>query len=180
MGLVALAQNRRQDIAANKSSNVGVRDIVAKHVSESAQGLIHKVLCGRGTKRKRGSCQGSREQQRDETRQRVRRDRKKQQRRTLRRDNVALGDRNRRAKTKHALPLGAGLIKGTFSPNFLSVAAQAMSQPSPEFVSTEFDIFATKPTQSSILGTAKTRYKPIAPVDQSDLEFVIPGVTNRT
>ena len=42
-------------------------------------------------------------------------------------------------------------------------------------MSTDFDIFASKPTQSSILGTVETRYKPIAPVDQSDLEFVIPG-----
>jgi hypothetical protein len=43
------------DIAANKASDVeGVRDILAKHVSESAQGLIHKALSGRGTKRKRG------------------------------------------------------------------------------------------------------------------------------
>jgi hypothetical protein len=43
------------DIAGpNRPSDVqGVRDIVAKHVSESAQGLIHKALSGRGgTKRK--------------------------------------------------------------------------------------------------------------------------------
>ena len=37
-------------------------------------------------------------------------------------------------------------------------------------VSSEFDIFA-----SSVLETTEIKYKPIASVDQSDLEFLIPG-----
>ena len=44
-----------------------------------------------------------------------------------------------------------------------------------EFVSTDFDIFASRPIQSSILETTEARYSPIAPVGQSDLEFVIPA-----
>jgi len=44
-----------------------------------------------------------------------------------------------------------------------------------EIVSSEFDIFAPKPVQSAILGTDVVNYKPIATVDQNDLEFLIPG-----
>lgn len=42
-----------------------------------------------------------------------------------------------------------------------------------EFVTTEFDIFAHKPVQAAVLGTNVVHYKPIATVDQSDLEFSI-------
>jgi len=42
-------------------------------------------------------------------------------------------------------------------------------------VSSEFDIFARKPIQTSVLETIETVYKPNAPVDQSDLEFLIPA-----
>jgi len=44
-----------------------------------------------------------------------------------------------------------------------------------EFISSEFDIFVRKPIQSAILDTHVVRYKPIATVDQNDLEFLIPG-----
>jgi len=44
-----------------------------------------------------------------------------------------------------------------------------------EFVSSEFDIFAHKPIQSAILRTDVVHLKPIATVDQNDLEFFIPG-----
>ena len=43
------------------------------------------------------------------------------------------------------------------------------------FVSSEFDIFARKPVQESILETLDVVYKPIASVDRSDLEFLIPA-----
>jgi len=42
-------------------------------------------------------------------------------------------------------------------------------------ISSEFDIFARKPVQTAVLETIETVFKPIAPVDQSDLEFLIPG-----
>ena len=42
-------------------------------------------------------------------------------------------------------------------------------------ISSEFDIFAHKPVQTSVLGTIETAYKHIAPVEQNDLEFLIPG-----
>ena len=44
-----------------------------------------------------------------------------------------------------------------------------------EFVSSEFDIFAPKPVQSAILGTDVVHIKPIATVDQNNLEFFVPG-----
>ena len=47
----------------------------------------------------------------------------------------------------------------------------------PYFVSTEFDIFDRKPKQSSTVQTNETIYRPIASVDQTDIEFVIPGYT---
>ena len=43
------------------------------------------------------------------------------------------------------------------------------------YVGTEFDIFACKPKQSSTVETNETIYRPIASVDQKDIEFVIPG-----
>ena len=48
-----------------------------------------------------------------------------------------------------------------------------------EFVTTEFDIFAHKPVQTAILETNAVNYKPIATVDQNDLEFFI-HVDNET
>jgi hypothetical protein len=42
-------------------------------------------------------------------------------------------------------------------------------------ISSEFYVFAPKPDQSSILETTEVDNKPIAPIDQSDLEFVIPS-----
>ena len=38
-------------------------------------------------------------------------------------------------------------------------------------ISSEFDFFARKPVQTAVLETIETVYKPIAPVDQSDLEY---------
>jgi hypothetical protein len=43
------------------------------------------------------------------------------------------------------------------------------------FLSSEFDIFARKPVHNAILDTSDVVYKPIAPIDQSDLEFLIPS-----
>ena len=41
-------------------------------------------------------------------------------------------------------------------------------------ICSEFDIFAQKPVQTSLQETIETIYKPIASVDQSDLEFLVP------
>ena len=46
-------------------------------------------------------------------------------------------------------------------------------------VSSEFNIFAHRPIQKSMLGTIATAYKSIAPVDQNDLEFFIPADKDR-
>ena len=50
-----------------------------------------------------------------------------------------------------------------------------MSQTDLAFVSSEFDIFARKPVQLAMQETNVVHYKPIASVDQSDLEFLIPA-----
>jgi len=42
-------------------------------------------------------------------------------------------------------------------------------------VSSEFDIFLHRPIQTAVLGTVETVYKPLASVEQNDLEFFIPG-----
>ena len=42
-------------------------------------------------------------------------------------------------------------------------------------LSSEFDIFAPKLVQASVIETTEVSYKPIASVDQSDLEFLIPS-----
>jgi len=45
----------------------------------------------------------------------------------------------------------------------------------PSFLSTEFDLFERKARQVGCLETTETIYKPIASVDQTDIEFLIPG-----
>jgi hypothetical protein len=42
------------------------------------------------------------------------------------------------------------------------------------YVSSEFEIFAKKPLQRSVLETTEVIDKPLAPVEQNDLEFLIP------
>ena len=54
-----------------------------------------------------------------------------------------------------------------------------MSQKDLAFVSSEFGIFACKPVQHAIHETNMVFYKPIASIDQSDLEFLIPADTTR-
>ena len=43
------------------------------------------------------------------------------------------------------------------------------------YMGTEFDIFAPKPRQVAVEGTTETIYKPIGSIDQTDIEFLIPG-----
>jgi len=50
-----------------------------------------------------------------------------------------------------------------------------MSQKDLAFMSSESDIFARKPVQHAIHETNVVVYKPIASIDQSDLEFLIPA-----
>jgi hypothetical protein len=43
------------------------------------------------------------------------------------------------------------------------------------WISSQFDIFMHRPIQTAVQGTVETVYKPLAPVEQSDLELLIPG-----
>jgi hypothetical protein len=43
------------------------------------------------------------------------------------------------------------------------------------FVSTEIDIFASKPVQTSFQETTEVAYKPIASMEQNEMEFLIPA-----
>ena len=45
----------------------------------------------------------------------------------------------------------------------------------PSFVGTEFDIFTHKPRKVAVAETIEPIYKPIASIDQSDIEVLIPG-----
>jgi hypothetical protein len=45
-------------------------------------------------------------------------------------------------------------------------------------VSTEFDIFAQKHVQQAVQETTEVTYKPIATIDQTDLEFNVPAHTD--
>jgi len=42
-------------------------------------------------------------------------------------------------------------------------------------VSSEFDTFAHRHIKTSVLGATEVAYKPITPVDQNDLEILIPA-----
>jgi len=44
-----------------------------------------------------------------------------------------------------------------------------------ESLSSEFDKFAPRPTHTSVVETTEVTYKPIASVEQSDLELQIPA-----
>ena len=45
----------------------------------------------------------------------------------------------------------------------------------PFFVHNEFDIFSRKPRHVAVQETSEKIYKPIAPIDQTDIEFFITG-----
>jgi hypothetical protein len=42
-------------------------------------------------------------------------------------------------------------------------------------ISSDFDVSASKPVQSSVHETTEVAYKPIASIEQTDLEFLIPA-----
>ena len=42
-------------------------------------------------------------------------------------------------------------------------------------ISSQFDIFMHRSIQTAVQSTVETVYKPLAPVEQNDLEFLIPG-----
>jgi len=49
-----------------------------------------------------------------------------------------------------------------------------MSKDVLQFVSSESDVFTRKPIQHAVQATDIVIYKPIAPIEQSDLQFLIP------
>jgi hypothetical protein len=65
----------------------------------------------------------------------------------------------------------ARVIKGTSdllqSPTMLGAEVAS--------VSSEFNIYVHRSIQTAVLGTVETVYKPLALVEQNDLEFVMPG-----
>ena len=75
--------------------------------------------------------------------------------------------RRRRGPRRPELQNGH-LCIGRFIP-YPTMAADVVSAIS------EFDMFATRPVQSSTIETIETAYKPIASLDQSDFEFLIPA-----
>ena len=47
----------------------------------------------------------------------------------------------------------------------------------PTFFNSAFDIFELRPVQSSVLETIEEPYNPVAGVDQSEVEFLVPANT---
>jgi hypothetical protein len=58
--------------------------------------------------------------------------------------------------------------------NYIS-SCLAMSEEVADYLSTNFDIFPSKPVQTSVLESIETSYKTVASIDQSDLEFRMPA-----
>ena len=52
-----------------------------------------------------------------------------------------------------------------------------MAAEEPSYLGTELDLFARKTEQDSCLETTEVLYKPSASVDQTDIEFLVPGVS---
>ena len=48
----------------------------------------------------------------------------------------------------------------------------------PTVVNSAFDIFEFRPMQSSVLETIEEPYKPVAGVDQCDVEFLVPATSD--
>jgi len=59
-----------------------------------------------------------------------------------------------------------------------AAAAAVTSAAVATYISSDFDIFARKPIQSSVLDTTEIAFKPIASIGQNDLEFHIPAVSD--
>ena len=82
-------------------------------------------------------------------------------------------------KTKQALPEKGRQRSTTIKRDIFFIIYishdKTMSQKDLAFVSSKFDIFARKPVQHAIQETNVVVYKPIAFIDQSDLEFLIPA-----
>ena len=72
-----------------------------------------------------------------------------------------------RKKAKRAL-----VKKGTSSHDFLQSFVNMSEVTS---ISSQFDTFMYRPIQTAVQGTVERVYKPLAPVEQNDLEFLIPG-----
>jgi len=125
-------------------------DIVSKHVTDSAQNLISK-LRGRGRKRAHGEALAGG----------AKKNKKKK--------------KNGPTKFKRA---PRKIIERYIFSNFTSVTLQqpiisAGDAAKMASVSSEFNIFSNRPIQTSVLVTTEVAYKPIAPADQNDLEFLI-------
>ena len=76
--------------------------------------------------------------------------------------------------TKKTKDERARVIKGTYSRDLLQSLVNFSDEEVPS-VSCEFDIFMHRPIQTDLLGTVETVYKPLAPLEQIDLEFLITG-----
>jgi len=123
------------------------RDILSKHATESTQNIIKKVRGGRAARK------GKRASSHIHKAKRVKITKRKSSKRKA------------SSKTIERLIL------------VIRISPYPIMSGEVEFVSSEFDIFAHKPVQSAILGTDVIHYKPIATVDQNDLEFLIPSDT---
>ena len=86
--------------------------------------------------------------------------------------NLRGGGRKRAGGVSRKKAKRARVIKGTSSHDFLQSLVNILEVKS---ISSQFDIFMRRPIQTAVQGTVETVYKPLAPVEQNDLEFFYPG-----
>ena len=86
----------------------------------------------------------------------------------MRRQNIIKGNTPKKKTKKKAVTTTKRLIFIGRIISYPTMAADVVS------ANTMFDIFASRPVQTSNLETIETASKPIASLDQNDLEFLIP------
>jgi len=121
-------------------------DIISKHVSNSTQKIIN-MLRGSGARKRKRAMSATRNTKRKTKTKRALRGKGRQRDKTIKRDFFIIY-----------------ISHGT-----------TVSQKDLVFVSSEFDVFDRKPVPHAIHESNVVVYKPIASIDQSDLEFLIPA-----
>jgi hypothetical protein len=121
-------------------------DIISKHVSNSTQKIIN-MLSGSGARKRKRAMSATRNTKRKTKIKRALRGKGRQRAKTIKRDFFII-------YISHGTPV---------------------SHKDLVFVSSEFDVFDRKPVQHAIHESNVVVYKPIASIDQSDLEFLIPA-----
>ena len=132
------------------------KDIISKNVLESFQNL-RSTMMGGGRKRKRRAPSSTKCPS------------KRRKRATSKRRKTKRPSKRRVPKHRDAPPTKKRHFCLTQYSN------QTVMAEEPSFPGTEFDLFSRTPKQDGCVETTETKHKPIASVDQTDIEILIPG-----